>query len=78
MLQNKSSANISSLFEFVLPEWFPGSNEKQEDDAEVVYHEVPLKNYYDLMYTAKVYIGRPQQAINAIWDTGSSRFLLET
>ena len=23
-------------------------------------------------------MGRPQQAVNAIWDTGSSRFLLET
>ena len=23
-------------------------------------------------------MGKPQQAINAVWDTGSSRFLLET
>ena len=30
------------------------------------------------MYTAKVFIGKPQQQINAIWDTGSSKLLLET
>ena len=39
---------------------------------------MPLVNYYDLFYTAKVYIGNPIQEVNAIWDTGSSRLLLET
>ena len=46
--------------------------------TEVVYYDVPLRNHYDLQYTAKVYIGSPPQIVNAIWDTGSSRFLVET
>ena len=48
------------------------------NEREITYYEVPLRNHYDLQYTAKVYIGTPTQVVNTIWDTGSSRTLLET
>ena len=32
----------------------------------------------DLYYTAKVYLGTPAQEVNVIWDTGSSKLVLET
>ena len=53
--QNKIRSSLNSLYERI----FPNKNEEKEE-ADIVYHEIPLKNYYDLIYTAKVYMGRPQ------------------
>ena len=48
---------------------------KAED---LYYYDLPLQNHFNLQYVAKVYLGSPLQEVNAIWDTGSSRFLVET
>ena len=52
--------------------------DNNEGELDLVHYEVPIKNHYDLQYTAKVHIGTPIQTLNVIWDTGSSKFLIET
>jgi len=42
------------------------------------FYDVPHYNSWDLLYIGKVYMGTPKQVMNAIWDTGSSRFFVES
>ena len=42
------------------------------------FYNNELGNSWDVVYTASVFLGTPEQELNVIWDTGSSTLMIES